>query len=98
TLFVSMIALLSTHRWRPMSISVQATLRALMKFLGYAALLSAILLYPTEGAASERRFVTGLILMVTTAGLLVAIIGLLSWVFGNGKILWFFVPLDWPGP
>ena len=95
---------LARHRWRPLSLAPVLTQTDGLKFVAYICLFFCILLYPVEAvtphgpneAQAEKRFVRFLLLSVLASGLLVASVGILQQFTWNGKILWFFVPYDWP--
>src|ERR1700732_4942523 len=73
----------------------------MLKDLAYAALFLLIALYPfgADGdAQAEERFCRAIFGMLLAMGFVVAFLGLMNWASWNGKILWFFVPLDWQGP
>jgi O-antigen ligase len=60
-----------------------------------------IALYPFGAPGdleAEERFRRTIFGLVLATGFLVAFLGLMNWAWWNGKILWFFVPLDWEGP
>ena len=98
---------LARHRWRPLSLAPVLTQTDGLKFIAYVCLFFCILLYPVGTATpndpsglndpgAEKRFVRFLLLGVLVSGLLVASVGVLQQFTWNGKILWFFIPYDWP--
>ena len=77
------------------------TRAGMLKALAYAALFLLVALYPfgAEGDPhAEERFCRTIFGLVLAMGFVVAFLGLMNWASWNGKILWFFVPLDWEGP
>ena len=73
----------------------------MLKALAYAAIFLLVALYPfgAEGDPhAEERFCRTVFGLVLATGFTVAFLGLMNWASWNGKILWFFVPLDWEGP
>lgn len=88
-------------RWRPLAIAPNLGItRALLMVSGFA-LFFLVALYPIHvesppnGEDPLTRVLIGAILV---AGILVATLGLVEQATWNGKILWFFVPLDWGRP
>src|SRR6202023_1749046 len=53
---------------------------------------------PEDEPQAEERFCRAIFGLILATGFLVAFLGLMNWASWNGKILWFFVPLDWEGP
>jgi O-antigen ligase/tetratricopeptide (TPR) repeat protein len=87
--------------WRTLSFEPAVTRSGMLKALAYSALFLLVALYPfgAEGDAwAEERFCLTIFGLVLSTGFVVALLGLLNWASWNGKILWFFVPLDWQGP
>lgn len=94
-------ALPDSLNWRTLSFEPAVTWSGMLKALAYAALFLLIALYPfgAEGdPRAEERFCRAIFGLVLTTGFVVAFLGLMNWASWNGKILWFFVPLDWEGP
>jgi tetratricopeptide (TPR) repeat protein len=88
-------------RWRALSFEPGVTRSGMQKALAYAALFLLVTLYPfgAEGdPQAEERFCRRIFGLVLAMGFVVALLGLMNWASWNGKILWFFVPLDWEGP
>jgi len=88
-------------RWRTLSFEPAVTRAGMLKALAYALLFLLVALYPFGAAGdphAEERFCRTIFGMVLATGLVVAFLGLMNWASWNGKILWFFVPLDWVGP
>jgi O-antigen ligase/tetratricopeptide (TPR) repeat protein len=88
-------------RWRALSFEPAVTRSGMLKALAYAALFLLVALYPfgAEGDPhAEERFCRTIFGLVLAMGAAVAFLGLMNWASWNGKILWFFVPLDWEGP
>src|SRR6202050_3954856 len=70
-------------------------------FSGCGALFVLVAFLPIGAAASkvERNWLVGSVVTVFIAvGLGIATIGLIQQATWNGRILWFFVPLDWGAP
>jgi O-antigen ligase/tetratricopeptide (TPR) repeat protein len=94
-------ALPDSLRWRALSFEPAVTRSGMLKALAYAALFLLVALYPfgAEGdPQAEERFCRMIFGLVLATGFMVAFLGLMNWASWNGKILWFFVPLDWEGP
>ena len=88
-------------QWRALSFEPAVTRSGMIKALAYASLFLLIALYPFgayDDPHDEERFCRTIFGMVLGTGFLVAFLGLMNWASWNGKILWFFVPLDWEGP
>ncbi|MGB6960945.1 MAG: O-antigen ligase family protein, partial [Candidatus Acidiferrum sp.] len=88
-------------RWRALSFEPAVTRTGMLKALAYASLFLLIALYPFGAAGDQRdeeRFCRTIFGLVLAMGFVVAFLGLMNWASWNGKILWFFVPLDWEGP
>jgi O-antigen ligase/tetratricopeptide (TPR) repeat protein len=88
-------------RWRALSFEPAVTRSGMLKALAYAALFLLVALYPfgADGDPhAEQRFCRTIFGLVLAMGFVVAFLGLMNWASWNGKILWFFVPLDWEGP
>jgi len=95
------VALPDSRGWRALSFEPRVTRWGMLKALAYAALFLLIALYPfgAEGdPRAEERFCRTIFGLVLAMGFVVAFLGLMNWASWNGKILWFFVPLDWEGP
>ncbi len=88
-------------RWRALSFEPAVTRSGMLKALAYASLFLLVALYPFGAAGdprAEERFCRTIFGLVLAMGFVVAFLGLMNWASWNGKILWFFVPLDWEGP
>lgn len=88
-------------QWRALSFEPAVTRAILLKGLAYAAIFLLIALYPfgTPGEPrSEEHFCRAVLAVAMVTGLGIAFLGLANWATWNGKILWFFVPLDWGKP
>jgi len=88
-------------RWRSISIAPTVTWASLIEVLACGATFFLVLAYPLGFIGAEReadaRFMCLLVLTLLTVGGAVALIGLLEKATWNGRILWFFMPLDWTG-
>lgn len=83
--------------WRSLSIAPSLTRIELGKLWAYVSLLALVLLYPFGSRDDEWRFVRRVLATVLATGLFVATLGLVQRLTWNGRILWFYVPLDWAG-
>ena len=95
------VPLLDSRGWRPLSFEPFVSRLGMLKALAYAAIFLLVALYPfgAEGDPHvEERFCRMVFGLVLATGFTVAFLGLMNWASWNGKILWFFVPLDWEGP
>jgi O-antigen ligase/tetratricopeptide (TPR) repeat protein len=95
------VSLPDSLRWRALSFEPAVTRSGMLKALAYGALFLLIALYPfgADGdPRAEERFCRTIFGLVLAMGAAVAFLGLMNWASWNGKILWFFVPLDWEGP
>jgi len=85
--------------WRSLAIAPSLTWSGFLCLVACVFLFALLLSYPFsplhDSAFFPFRFIVAAIVLT---GLLVAVIGLLERSFWNGKILWFFVPLDWGAP
>ena len=88
-------------RWRTLSIAPSATTSGLLEGLAMGSVFFLVVLYPF-GLAGELeadvRFYSVLVFAVLGTAVVVSLIGLAERAWWNGKILWFYVPLDWGGP
>jgi O-antigen ligase/tetratricopeptide (TPR) repeat protein len=88
-------------RWRPLSIAPVLSWSGLVLFAACAALFMLVAFVPVGAVAAkdERDWFVGAVVTVFIAtGLGIATIGLIQQATWNGRILWFFVPLDWGAP
>ena len=88
-------------RWRALSFEPAVTRSGMLKAVAYASLFFLVALYPFGAPGdphAEERFCRTIFGLVLAMGFVVAFLGLMNWASWNGKILWFFVPLDWEGP
>jgi O-antigen ligase/tetratricopeptide (TPR) repeat protein len=98
---VPRVALSDGLRWRSLSFESGVARAGMLKAVAYAALFLLIALYPCGADGdpqAEARFCRAIFGMLLAMGFVVAFLGLMNWASWNGKILWFFVPLDWQGP
>ncbi|HET8562925.1 MAG TPA: O-antigen ligase family protein [Candidatus Binatia bacterium] len=94
--------------WRSLSIASAMTKAELLKIIAYVSFFFLILFYPfrqrrERPAANEpperpEPFVRLILFALLLSGLVVSVIGFAQRFTGNGKILWFFVPVDWGVP
>ena len=88
--------------WRTLAIAPLATWSGLIEIAAFTALFLIVLLYPFglagAGMDAQKRFFRTLIIIVLGSGMLVSLLGIAEHGWWNGKILWFFIPNDWPGP
>ncbi len=94
-------AMPDSRHWRALSFEPEVSRTGMLKALSYTALFLLVALYPfgAEGdPRAEERFCRTIFGLLLAMGFVVAFLGLMNWASWNGKILWFFVPLDWEGP
>ena len=95
--------------WRSLSIAPAMTKVDFSKIIAYVAFFFLVLFYPfrqSTGACSATNelderpepFVRLVLFVILLSGLIVSVIGFVQRFTGNGRILWFFVPLDWGVP
>ncbi len=99
--FPEILSKIYSTRWRPLSIAPVLSWSGLILFAACAALFMLVGFVPLGAAAAtdERdRFVGALVTVFVAIGLGIAMIGLIQQATWNGRILWFFVPLDWGAP
>ncbi len=95
------LAKIYSTRWRPLSIAPVLSWSGLILFAACAALFMLVAFVPVGAAAAnnERDWFVGTVVTVLVAvGLGIAALGLIQQATWNGRILWFFVPLDWGAP
>jgi O-antigen ligase/tetratricopeptide (TPR) repeat protein len=88
-------------RWRPLSVAPVLAWSGLILFAACGALFMLVAFVPIGATASaiERDWFVGAVMLVFLAvGLGIATLGLVQQATWNGRILWFFVPLDWGAP
>lgn len=87
-------------RWRSLSIADSLTATALIKGIAYVSLLLIVAFYPFGANPIAQSFALYRFVIVTliVAGLLVGVVAIAQQIWWNGKILWFYVPLDWKAP
>jgi len=87
-----------TRKWRPLTLSPEATSGSLLEFLALASIFFLVLVFPFKTEDRQIRFVRVIILSIITTGAVVALLGIAERAWWNGKILWFYQPADWNGP
>jgi tetratricopeptide (TPR) repeat protein len=88
-------------RWRPLTLSPSVTGACLIELAALGSVFFLVLLYPfgfTGEPRAQVRFIRILIYFIVTTATLVALIGIAERAWWNGKILWLYLPTDWPGP
>jgi tetratricopeptide (TPR) repeat protein len=86
---------------RTLSFEPRISRLCLLEGLAYATLFLLIALYPFGADGEERseeHFSRAILGTVLVGGVAIALLGLVNWATWNGKILWFFVPIDWEQP
>jgi tetratricopeptide (TPR) repeat protein/O-antigen ligase len=87
-------------RWRSISIAPSVTWASTIEYLSYGSVFFLVLCYPFGLVGAERtanaRFMGQLVLALILIGGFVAFVGLIEKATWNGRILWFFLPHDWP--
>jgi len=87
-------------RWRSIAIAPSVSWASLIEFLSCGSVFFLVLCYPFGLVGEERtanaRFMHQLVLALIAIGAAVALIGLIEKATWNGRILWFFLPHDWP--
>lgn len=88
--------------WLPLSLAPELSRSDLFKLLAYAGIFLLVFSYPFGEIANhkeaEERFYRQVLRVVFGMGVIVAFLGIVQRFTWNGKILWFFVPHDWPAP
>jgi O-antigen ligase/tetratricopeptide (TPR) repeat protein len=87
--------------WRPLSIAPVLSWSGLVLFAACGTLFMLVAFVPVGAISStvERDWFVGTVMTVFLAvGLGMATLGLVQQATWNGRILWFFVPLDWGAP
>jgi O-antigen ligase/tetratricopeptide (TPR) repeat protein len=86
-------------RWRSIAIAPSVTWASLIEVMACGAMFFLVLAYPLGFVGAEREadahFMRLLVLTLLIVGGAVALVGLLEKATWNGRILWFFMPLDW---
>jgi O-antigen ligase/tetratricopeptide (TPR) repeat protein len=86
--------------WRSLSLSPPLGIASALKLVAAFGLIAIVALYPVAREASESDedpLTRLLVSVILISGFAVAAIGIVQQVTWNGKVLWFFVPLDWGG-
>ncbi|MGB8681315.1 MAG: O-antigen ligase family protein [Candidatus Binatus sp.] len=95
------LSIIYSTRWRPLSIAPVLSWSGLVLFAACGALFVLVAFLPIGAPAStvERDwFVGGSVTVLLAVGFGIAALGLIQQATWNGRILWFFVPLDWGAP
>ncbi len=85
-------------RWRSLSLSPPLGIASALKLVAAFGLFAIVALYPVAREASnsdEDPMTRLLVSVILISGFAVAAIGIVQQVTWNGKVLWFFIPLDW---
>ncbi|HUA36734.1 MAG TPA: O-antigen ligase family protein [Candidatus Binataceae bacterium] len=87
--------------WRSISPAPLLGIASALKFLAGVALFIIVAIYPitAETPPTDEDPLTRLLIrVILLSGFCVAALGLVQQATWNGKILWFYVPLDWRAP
>ncbi|MGA7871689.1 MAG: O-antigen ligase family protein [Candidatus Binatus sp.] len=87
--------------WRPLSLAPPLGIASAPQLFAAFGLFVIVALYPVTPEATPRDedpLTRLLVTVILISGFVVAVIGLAQQVTWNGKVLWFFVPLDWGAP
>lgn len=87
--------------WRSLSLAPPLGIASALQLYAAFGLFVIVALYPVASEAiprDEDPLTRLLVAVILISGFAVAAIGLVQQVTWNGKVLWFFVPLDWGAP
>ena len=87
--------------WRPLSLAPPLGIASALQLFAAFGLFVIVALYPVVPEATPRDedpLTRLLVAVILISGFTVAAIGLVQQVTWNGKLLWFFIPLDWRVP
>jgi len=87
--------------WRSLSLAPPLGIASALQLFAAFGLFVIVALYPVTPEATPRDedpLTRLLVAVILISGLAVAAIGLVQQATWNGKVLWFFVPLDWRAP
>ena len=87
--------------WRPLSLAPPLGIASALQLFAAFSLFVIVALYPLVPEATPRDedpLTRLLVAVILISGFAVAAIGLVQQVTWNGKVLWFFIPLDWRVP
>ena len=82
-------------RWRPLALARPLAWSGVLAVVACACLFGLIVAYPFPvNSQDERAFVGTLLAAIVVVGLAVGVFGIIEKASWNGKILWFFAPVD----
>ena len=87
--------------WRSLSLAPLLGVASALQLFAAFGLFVIVALYPVTPEVSlrdEDPLTRLLVAVILISGFTVAAVGLVQQVTWNGKVLWFFVPLDWGAP
>jgi O-antigen ligase/tetratricopeptide (TPR) repeat protein len=87
--------------WRSLSLAPPLGIASALQLFAAFGLFVIVALYPVTPEATPRDedpLTRLLVAVILISGLVVAAVGLVQQVTWNGKVLWFFIPLDWRAP
>src|SRR5208337_2511667 len=87
--------------WRPLSLAPPLGIASAPQLFAAFGLFVIVALYPVVPEATPRDedpLTRLLVAVILISGFAVAALGLVQQVTWNGKLLWFFIPLDWRVP
>ena len=87
--------------WRSVSLAPPLGIASALQLFAAFGLFVIVALYPVTPEATPRDqdpLTRLLVAAILISGVVVAAVGLVQQVTWNGKLLWFFIPLDWRAP
>jgi tetratricopeptide (TPR) repeat protein len=90
-----------TARWRPLAVAAALSWSAMLGWAALAAMFLLVAFYPLGEDLDPRAdypFARTLVFTIISVAVILAGIGFFERIFWNGKVLWFYVPLDWGQP
>jgi tetratricopeptide (TPR) repeat protein len=88
-------------RWRPLTLSPGVTSACLIEFLALGSAFFLVWVYPfgpPGERGSQQTALRAIVYIVVGTAATVALLGIAERAWWNGKILWFYQPVDWSGP